>query len=450
MRMYDIIARKRDGHELSDEEIAFFVGGYVAGDVPDYQAAALCMAIFLRGMTARETGCLTAAMARSGETVDLSSLPGVTVDKHSTGGVGDKTTLVVAPLVASCGVTVAKMSGRGLGHTGGTLDKLEAIPGLSVRQGPERFLQIARECGCAVVGQTDDLVPADRKLYALRDVTATVNSIPLIASSVMSKKLAAGPQCILLDVKCGSGAFMKDEGSALELAQAMVAIGEQAGRHTVALVTDMSRPLGNAIGNALEVMEACEALRGKAPEDLESTCVELAATLLSMAGKGSLAACRALARRQIANGEAFAKLGEMVRLQGGDPACLSDFSRFAQPAASREVRASRAGWICHMDTERVGVASMELGAGRARIDDAIDHAAGIVLAHKTGDHVRRGELLATLHASSDARLDAGEATLREAVSLCDERPPDTPHLLARVSAEGVEWLGWAARPSVRA
>ena len=438
MRMFDVIAHKRDGLELTDEEIDFFIKGYVAGEIPDYQAAALCMAIFFQGMTPHETAHLTMAMAESGDMLDLSDLPGVTVDKHSTGGVGDKTTLAVAPIVASCGVTMAKMSGRGLGHTGGTLDKLEAIPGFEVALGAERFKDVVMACGCAVVGQTANLVPADKKLYALRDVTATINSIPLIASSIMSKKIAAGPQCILLDVKCGSGAFMKDVESAIKLAQAMVAIGEEVGRRTVALITDMDRPLGNNVGNALEVMEACDVLRGRSAEDLTDVCIELAANLLNMAGKGDLDQCRELAQRQIDNGEAFAKLEQMVEAQGGDVACLRDSSRFAQPLVSREVRALHTGWVTHMDTERVGIASLELGAGRERIEDAIDPSAGIVLACKTGDHIDKGQLMATLYSSSEERLDQGERTLRGAYTVADEQPPVVPHFLARVSVEGVE------------
>lgn len=440
MRMYDVIAHKRDGLELTPEELNFFVAGYVNGTIADYQAAALAMAIYLRGMTARETSWLTWEMAASGEMVDLSSLPGVKVDKHSTGGVGDKTTLAVAPLVASCGVTVAKMSGRGLGHTGGTLDKLEAIPGLSVQQSPEQFLSIVRQCGCAVVGQTGNLVPADKKLYALRDVTATVSSIPLIASSIMSKKIAAGPECILLDVKCGSGAFMKTVEDAIALAEAMVAIGEQNGRRTVALVTDMDRPLGAKVGNALEVQEASEVLRGTAPADITEVCVELAANLLAMAGKGSLAQCRDLAHRQIENGEAFARLVRMVELQGGDPRCLTDYRLFAQPGATGILRAPQAGWIAHMDTERVGVASAELGAGRERIEDAIDPAAGLVLARKTGDWVDEGDVLATLYATSEDHLHEGKAQLAQAYSFAAEQPLATPHFFARVSTAGVERL----------
>lgn len=441
MRMYDIIERKRAGHELTDQEIDYFVDGYVSGTIPDYQAAALCMAIFFRGMSARETAHLTMTMAHSGDMVDLSSLPGVTVDKHSTGGVGDKTTLVIAPLVASCGVTVAKMSGRGLGHTGGTLDKLESIPGLSVQFTNEQFLNIVRTCGCAVVGQTGNLVPADKKLYALRDVTATINSIPLIASSVMSKKIAAGPKCILLDVKCGSGAFMKTVDDALRLAQAMVDIGERVGRHTVALVTDMDKPLGNSVGNSLEVIEACEVLKGKVNNDLTEVCIELAANMLSMCGKGTLEQCRDMARQQIANGEGFAKFQQMVTLQGGNSASLSNYALFEQAKVTRKVRAESSGWVGHMDAERVGVASALLGAGRERIEDSVDPSAGIVLARKTGDYVQEGDILATLYSSSENRLDRGEETLVGAYELSDEKPVAVPHFLARVSAEGIEELG---------
>lgn len=441
MRMYDVIEKKRDGGELTNEEIDFFVDGYVSGDIPDYQASALCMAIFYRGMNARETARLTMDMARSGDMVDLSPIPGVKVDKHSTGGVGDKTTLVVAPIVASLGVPVAKMSGRGLGHTGGTLDKLESIPGLSVDIDMDRFFQIVNEVGCAVIGQTANLVPADKRLYALRDVTATVDSMPLIASSIMSKKIAAGADKILLDVKCGSGAFMKTAEDAIELARCMVEIGEEVGRTTVALITDMGRPLGNAVGNALEVIEALDTLRGVAPADITETCVELAANMLLLAGRGGLGECRALARGQISNGEALEKLREMIRAQGGDGRVIDDYTLLGQAACSRVVRAPESGWVFSMNTERCGIASVALGAGRATKDDAIDYAAGIVFAAKSGDRVEKGDALATLYASDEARLDEGEQILLDAYDIEDSAPEHVPHFYARVSRDGVEKLG---------
>ena len=441
MRMYDIIEKKRDGGTLTDEEISFFIKGYVDGTVPDYQASALLMAIFYEGMNAHETATLTMDMAHSGDMVDLSAIKGVKVDKHSTGGVGDKTTLVLAPIVASLGVPVAKMSGRGLGHTGGTLDKLESIPGLTVDIDMQRFFDIVNTVGCAVIGQTGNLVPADKKLYALRDVTATVDSIPLIASSIMSKKIAAGADKILLDVKCGSGAFMKTPEDAIMLAECMVELGEEVGRTTVALITDMGRPLGNAIGNALEVQEACDTLKGTAPEDVTETCVELAANMLYLAGRGPLEECRVAARGQIANGEGLAKLREMVAAQGGDARALDDYSLFAQPACSREVRATKAGYVYAMNTERCGIASVALGAGRATKEDSIDMAAGIALAAKTGSRLEPGDLVATLYAATEDRLDEGERILRDAYDIRDEAPAPIPHFFARVSRDGVERLG---------
>lgn len=440
MRMYDIIEKKRDGHELTDEEIDFFIDGYVAGDIPDYQASALCMAIFYQGMTARETARLTLDMAHSGDMVDLSGISGIKVDKHSTGGVGDKTTLIVAPIVAACGVRVAKMSGRGLGHTGGTIDKLESIPGFVTGVERERFFEIVNTVGAAVVGQTGNLDPADKKLYALRDVTATVDSLPLIASSIMSKKIAAGADRILLDVKCGSGAFMKTAEAAIELAQAMVEIGEQVGRTTAALVTNMNRPLGRGIGNAIEVAEACATLSGEGPEDLTAVCVELAAGMLELAGKGTLAECRDLAREQIASGAGLAKLAEMVEAQRGDASYITDSSRFAPAAFSREVRAETDGWVAGMDTERCGIASVALGAGRATKEDSIDYAAGIVLAKKPGDAVRAGDVLATLFTEHEELLDEGERILRESYQMSTEKPVDEPLFFARVSRNGVEPL----------
>lgn len=437
--MYDIIKRKRDGGELSDEEISFFIDGYVSGEIPDYQASTLCMAVFYRGMSLRETTALTMAMVRSGGVVDLSRIPGIKVDKHSTGGVGDKTSLVVVPLVASLGVRVAKMSGRGLGHTGGTLDKLESIPGLSVSMDRTRFERIVSEVGCAIIGQTGDLVPADKRLYALRDVTATVDSIPLIASSIMSKKIAAGTDRILLDVTCGSGALMKTLDDALDLAQEMVSIGECVGRTSVALVTNMDRPLGYCIGNALEAAEAVSTLRGEGPKDLTDVCVELAATMVFLAGLGEMDVCRSLVRDQLAGGLGLAKLKEMVAAQGGKASLLDDAcDSLVAPRASREVTADSDGYLFAMDTERCGLASVALGAGRAKKDDAIDHSAGIVLVAKPGAAVRAGDVVATLHAASDSLLDEGERLFRSALDIRHERPKDTPLIYARVSGLGVE------------
>ena len=438
MRMYDILAKKRDGGILTDEEIQFFIDGYVSGAIPDYQASALLMAIFLKGMTPHETAALTRSMAQSGDLVDLSSIDGIKVDKHSTGGVGDKTTLIVAPVVASLGVRVAKMSGRGLGHTGGTVDKLESIPGFRTTLDREAFFDVVRRVGVSVIGQSGNLAPADKKLYALRDVTATVNSIPLIASSIMSKKIAAGSDRILLDVKTGSGAFMKTLEDSIALAKEMVSIGEHVGRRTVALITDMDRPLGCAIGNALEVREACETLQGRGPADLTEVCIELAANMLWLAEKGELAQCRSLARQQIANGEAFAKLKEMVQAQGGDTSVLDDPSRFDRSNVCYEVLAQREGFLYAMDTERCGIASMELGAGREKKEDPIDYSAGIVLRKKVGDFVRKGEVLASFYSSEESKCRTAEQTFTQALRIQDARPEQTALIHTRVTAQGVE------------
>lgn len=438
MRMYDILAKKRDGGILTDEEIQFFIDGYVSGAIPDYQASALLMAIFLKGMTPHGTAALTRSMAQSGDLVDLSSIDGIKVDKHSTGGVGDKTTLIVAPVVASLGVRVAKMSGRGLGHTGGTVDKLESIPGFRTTLDREAFFDVVRRVGVSVIGQSGNLAPADKKLYALRDVTATVNSIPLIASSIMSKKIAAGSDRILLDVKTGSGAFMKTLEDSIALAKEMVSIGEHVGRRTVALITDMDRPLGCAIGNALEVCEACETLQGRGPADLTEVCIELAANMLWLAEKGELAQCRSLARQQIANGEAFAKLKEMVQAQGGDTSVLDDPEKFAPPNVCYEVLAQREGFLYAMDTERCGIASMELGAGREKKEDPIDYSAGIVLRKKVGDFVRKGEVLASFYSSEESKCRTAEQTFTQALRIQDARPKQTALIHTRVTAQGVE------------
>lgn len=438
MRMYDIIMKKRNGGELSDEEITFFVEGYTAGTIPDYQVSSLMMAIYFRGMTPRETAVLTDRMAHSGDTVDLSAIPGIKVDKHSTGGVGDKTSLVVAPVVAACGVPVAKMSGRGLGHTGGTLDKLESIPGLSVSVEQERFFHIVREVGLAIIGQTGDIAPADKKLYALRDVTATVDSLPLIASSIMSKKLAAGSDAIVLDVKTGSGAFMKTLEDSIRLAQAMVQIGEHNGRRTVALITDMDIPLGHAIGNSLEVIEAVETLKGHGPADLTEVCMQLASNMLSLAGKGSLPECRKLAEEAVSSGRAFEKLKGMAAALGGDVSVLDDPEKFSKAPILSEVKAPRSGYITRMQTEQCGIASAVLGAGRESKEDAVDPSAGIVLAKKIGESVTEGETIARLYTSKGETLEQARQILLNAILIGAEKPAPEKLIYARVTIDSVE------------
>lgn len=382
MRMYDLIMKKRNGEALTEQEIQYMIREYVAGEIPDYQMSAFLMAVYFKGMTEEETLAMTQAVAHSGEMVDLSGIEGVKVDKHSTGGVGDKTTMIIAPIVAACGVKVAKMSGRGLGHTGGTVDKLESIPGLHTSLSREDFFNVVNQTGLSVIGQSGNLAPADKKLYALRDVTATVDSIPLIAVSIMSKKLAAGNDCILLDVKTGSGAFMKSIDDSIALAKEMVAIGENAGRKTVALITDMDIPLGHNIGNSLEVIEAVETLKGNGPEDLTEVCVHLASNMLFLAGKGTLEECRSLVREVIANGEALKRLAAMVEAQGGDSSVIFDTDKFEKAAYQHEVLAKKSGYITFMDTESCGIASAMLGAGRETKDSQIDFAAGIILKKK--------------------------------------------------------------------
>ncbi|MGI6640082.1 MAG: pyrimidine-nucleoside phosphorylase [Limnochordia bacterium] len=438
MRMIDIIAKKKHGQALSAQEIRFFVEGYTRGEIPDYQAAAFLMAVYFQGMNEVETAELTMAMVESGDVVDLSEIPGVKVDKHSTGGVGDKTTLVLGPIVAACGVPVAKMSGRGLGHTGGTLDKLESIPGFNTALAPDQFLRNVKDIGLSVVGQTGNLVPADKKLYALRDVTATVDNISLIASSIMSKKLAAGSDAIVLDVKTGSGAFMKTIDDSIALAQAMVSIGEHVGKRTIALITDMDRPLGRAIGNALEVKEAIATLEGRGPEDLTEVCLHLAANMLCLAGKGSLAECLALADEAVRTGTALEKLKEMVRAQGGDVRVIENPSFFREAPLVREVKAEQDGWITKIDTEACGLASVLLGAGRHKLEDEIDHSAGIVLEVSLGTRVEKGQALAKLYTSDETLFELGGAKLREALKIGSE-PMQTPPLIhARVTHAGVE------------
>jgi len=406
MRIYEIIHKKKHGMELTTEEIQYIVKGFTSGAVPDAQMTALLMAIYFQGMTPAETTALTMCMANSGDQMDLSPLTGIKVDKHSTGGVGDKTTLIVGPIVAAHGVPVAKMSGRGLGHTGGTVDKLEAIPGLRTDIATDEFLSIVAKHGICITGQSAKFAPADKKIYALRDITATVDSIPLIAASIMSKKIAAGADRILLDVKTGNGAFMKTLPESKALAKAMTEIGEGCGRKTHALITDMSVPLGHAVGNILEIQEVVDTLQGSGPEDLTLICVELAAYMLYLAEKGSLSECRDLAKQAISKGSALEKLAQMVEAQGGDKAYILEPSKFDQAKTQYPVLSPAKGYIATMDTEGIGLCAMALGAGRERADDIIDYTAGIIIKAKTGDPVEKGQPLAILHAPNQEKAQA--------------------------------------------
>lgn len=426
MQLYDIITKKKHGEELTDEEIKFFVEGYTRGEIPDYQASALTMAICLRGCTERETATLTQAICDSGDVVDLSELGDSTVDKHSTGGVGDKTTMVIAPIVASLGAAVAKMSGRGLGHTGGTVDKLESFPGYRTSLTPEEFIGQVKKIGIAVIGQSGNLAPADKKLYALRDVTATVDSIPLITSSIMGKKLAAGTRSIVLDVKYGSGSFMKTAEDAETLARNMVEIGYRRGRRVSALITNMDVPLGHAVGNILEVKEAIEVLSGRGPADLREVALSLATEMVRLSlGKDALTA-RRMCEEAISSGKARAKLVEWIGEQGGDARYAADTSLFEAAAYSRPVYAPEDGYITAMNTEKIGLASVALGAGRVTKDDLIDFTAGIIIEKKTGDYVQRGDLIATLYSSDEVRLDGGERGYLSAITLGKVAPEALP------------------------
>ncbi len=437
MRMYDLIMKKRDGHVMTDEEIRYIVDGFVSGEIPDYQMSAFLMAVFYKGMTDEEILSLTTAMAESGDMVDLSSIDGVTVDKHSTGGVGDKTSLIVAPIAAACGIKVAKMSGRGLGHTGGTVDKLESIPGYRTDLNEEEFFGVVKKIGLSIVGQSANLTPADKKMYALRDVTATVDSIPLIASSIMSKKIAAGNDCILLDVKVGSGAFMKTVEDAVKLAEVMVSLGENAGRRTSAMITDMDTPLGYCIGNSLEVIEAVETLKGRGPEDLTHECISLAGNMLVLAGYGDEDHCKDLARKAIDDGGALKKLVAMVEAQGGDPSVITDTDNFTKAKYTYDVLSDSDGYICAMDAAGCGIASAMLGAGRETLDSEIDYAAGIRIAKKTGDRVKRGDVIATLYADDEKLFAAAEKRYKESVTIGNECVKRAPLIYALVSKDGV-------------
>ncbi|MGD6874312.1 pyrimidine-nucleoside phosphorylase [Sutcliffiella horikoshii] len=410
MRMVDLIQKKRDGKELTTEEIQFIVSGFTDGSIPDYQMSAFSMAIFFQGMSDQERADLTMAMVHSGDTIDLSAIEGIKVDKHSTGGVGDTTTLVLAPLVAAVGVPVAKMSGRGLGHTGGTIDKLESVPGFHVEIDNQEFIDYVNKNKVAVIGQSGNLTPADKKLYALRDVTATVNSIPLIASSIMSKKIAAGADAIVLDVKTGAGAFMKDLDEAKKLAKAMVDIGNNVGRRTMAVISDMSQPLGFAIGNALEIKEAIDTLRGEGPEDLEELCLELGSYMVLLAEKAStLEEARGMLEEVIRSGAAIETLKTFLEAQGGDASVVDNPEKLPQAKHVVELEAKEAGVVSEIVADSVGTAAMLLGAGRATKDSEIDLAVGIVLRKKIGDKVEAGESLATIHSNQEDLTKVKEA-----------------------------------------
>ena len=419
--MYDIIHKKRNGGELSEEEIRFFIEGYTDESIPDYQAAALCMAVYFWGMTPKETSILTLAMAESGDQIDLGGIEGFTVDKHSTGGVGDKTSLIVVPIVASCGGKVAKMSGRGLGHTGGTVDKLESIPGFRTELNPDDFIKQVNGIGLCIVGQTGELAPADKKLYALRDVTATVESIPLIASSIMSKKLAAGSKGIVLDVKTGSGAFMKTVKESENLAKEMVAIGKSAGRSVTAVITNMDIPLGDSVGNSLEVIEAIKTLKGEGESDLTEVCLTLAAQMLSMVTGEDEKTCYSMAKGAIDNGLAINKLREMISAQGGNANVVDDYSLFKKPKYSAEIFSECDGYIEHTDAEKIGIASVILGAGREKKGDPIDPSAGIVLKKKTGDYVKKGEPLAVFYTNDEGKIEGAKQEFLDAFTFGNER-----------------------------
>ena len=429
----EVIGAKRDGRGHSAKEINFLIEGFVAGSVPDYQMAAWLMAVCIRGMTAAETLALTQAMIASGEVLDLSSIPGIKVDKHSTGGVGDKVTLVAAPLAAACGVKVPKLSGRGLAHSGGTLDKLESVPGLTVELAPERFIKQVREVGIAVAGQSPRMVPADKALYALRDVTATVPSIPLIASSVMSKKIAAGADAIVLDVKFGRGAFMPDVVSAEELAREMVTLGEGAGRRTVALVTAMDNPLGRSVGNALEVQEALDALAGQGDEELLEVCLRVTREMCELAG------VEADVERVLKSRAGLAKFEQMLAAQGGHLE-----QGLAVAPVQAPIAAARDGYVESIDALEIGLSAVDLGAGRLRKEDRIDHAAGFVIEAPVGAGVRAGDVLVTVHARSQELVERVAERVRNAWRIVDHEVRRPPHVLARVDKDGVTRWGYSA------
>ena len=428
MRMVDLIQKKRDDVELTKEEIHFFVDGYTKGEIPDYQASAFAMAIVFKGMTQKESAELTSAMVKSGDQIDLSAIEGIKVDKHSTGGVGDTTTLVLAPLVASVGAPVAKMSGRGLGHTGGTLDKLESVPGFKIEISDDEFIDLVNKQKVAVIGQTANLTPADKKLYALRDVTATVDSIPLIASSIMSKKIASGSDAIVLDVKVGSGAFMKDLEHAKALAKEMVEIGNNVGRNTKAVISNMDQPLGYAVGNALEINEAIETLQGKGPKDLLELCLTLGSHMVVLAKKAdTLEEARGMLEANIENGKALETLKTFLRSQGGDASVVDDVSLLPTASYKKEVKAKKAGYVSEIVADQIGVAAMHLGAGRVTKDSEIDLAVGLILNKKIGDKVEIGDSLVTVHSNNEA-IDETVEEIYNAYKIVDHQI-DEPTLI---------------------
>jgi pyrimidine-nucleoside phosphorylase len=438
MRAVDIIRKKRDAGELTLEEIQYLVKGATADSIPDYQLAAFLMAVVWRGMTRRELAALTESMLHSGEVLDLSAIPGMKVDKHSTGGVGDKTSLVIAPVVAAGGLSVPMISGRGLGHTGGTLDKLEAIPGFNVNLSLADFRRVLKECGCALIGQTPEIAPADKKLYALRDVTATVESPYLICASIMSKKLAEGIDALVLDVKTGDGAFMKRETDAIYLAELMVETGKRMGKRVVALITDMEQPLGRKVGNALETEECLEVLAGGGPDDLRELCLELSAWMFVLGGKSAnIGAGRALAAELIANGRARDKFREIIRLQGGDEKVVDDFSRLPHAKNKAVAVTQKEGYVTSIKCEQIGVAGMLLGGGRERKEDSIDPAVGIVLEKKVGDRVAAGSVLCTIHYNSDARFHEALAMLGDSFVIEASPPHKRPLVRKVIGADGV-------------
>ena len=431
-RAIDVIRKKRDGVELSRAEIEGLVNAYTKGEIPDYQVSAWLMAVVLKGMTRPETAALTDAMLHSGDVLDLSSLPHRKVDKHSTGGVGDKTSLVLAPLAAAAGVVVPMISGRGLGHTGGTLDKLEAIPGFNVNLSVAEFRRVLEACGCAMIGQTAEIAPADRKLYALRDVTGTVESPYLICASIMSKKLAEGIDALVLDVKTGSGAFMKSEADATFLADLMVETGERMGKQVVALITDMDQPLGNMIGNALEVVEVVDVLRGGGPEDLRDLCLELAGWMLHLGGVArTVAEGKQQSANLISSGKALEKFRQMIELQGGDPRIIDDTKRLPQPQHTMEVASTKTGYVASMQCEQIGTACVILGGGRERKEDSVDPAVGIVLHKKVGDRVAAGEPLATIYYNAEAKAVRAKHLIEASCEISDAAPATRP-LIHRV------------------